>query len=65
MINAMKGSLIIMVMNNIYYGFIHLVKDEEYQRMPDNLRINIIANPGVDKKDCELYFFAVFSIICY
>ncbi|WP_235379148.1 carboxymuconolactone decarboxylase family protein [Candidatus Coxiella mudrowiae] len=30
--------------------------------MPANLHMNIIANPGVDKKDFELYYFPVSAI---
>lgn len=62
MTNTIKGTASIMVMNNIYYRFTHLVKDEEYQRMPANLQMDIIVNPGVDKKDFELYYFAVSAI---
>lgn len=31
-------------------------------RLPANLRMNIIANPGIDKKDFELYSLAVSAI---
>ena len=40
-----------MEMNNIYYRFAHLVKDEEYQQIPSNLRMNIITNSGVNKEE--------------
>ncbi|ACJ20844.1 peroxiredoxin reductase (NAD(P)H) [Coxiella burnetii CbuK_Q154] len=61
-LQAIKAAASIMAMNNIYYRFVHLVKDSEYQRLPANLRMNIIANPGIDKKDFELYSLAVSAI---
>jgi alkyl hydroperoxide reductase subunit D len=41
-------------MNNVYYGFTHLASAKEYASMPARLRMNIIANPGVDKSDFQL-----------
>jgi hypothetical protein len=35
-----------MGMNNIYYRFLHLVEDSEYQTMPARLRMNVIGNPA-------------------
>ena len=61
-IRAVKAATTIMSMNNIYYRFVHLVADPEYSKLPARLRMNIIANPGVDKLDFELYSMAV-SII--
>ena len=61
-INAAKAAASIMAMNNIYYRFVHLVSDKEYQTLPAKLRMNIIANPGVDKLDFELYSLAVSAI---
>ena len=43
-----------MAMNNIYYRFVHLSEDADYMQMPANLRMNVIANPGVEKIDFEL-----------
>jgi alkyl hydroperoxide reductase subunit D len=52
----------IMGMNNIYYRFLHLVEDAEYQSMPARLRMNILANPGIDKLDFELLSLAVSAV---
>lgn len=60
--NAAKSAATIMAMNNVYYRFVHLVNDKEYQQMPARLRMNIIANPGIDKFDFELYSLAVSAI---
>lgn len=61
-INAARAAAAIMGMNNIYYRFLHLVEDEEYKQIPARLRMNIIANPGVDKATFELLSLAVSAI---
>ncbi|MBX2834837.1 MAG: carboxymuconolactone decarboxylase family protein [Micavibrio sp.] len=59
---AAKAAAAIMAMNNVYYRFIHLAKNKEYATMPAKLRMNILANPGVDKVDFELWSLAVSAI---
>lgn len=61
-LNAAKAAASIMAMNNVYYRFLHLVGDQEYGRMPANLRMNVIGRPGVEKVDFELYSLAVSAI---
>jgi alkyl hydroperoxide reductase subunit D len=51
-----------MAMNNIYYRFTHLASDPDYATMPARLRMNVIANPGVEKADFELWSLAVSAI---
>ncbi|MDT4888682.1 Alkyl hydroperoxide reductase AhpD [compost metagenome] len=51
-----------MGMNNIYYRSLHLMKNNEYTTLPAKLRMNVIANPGVDKLDFELWSTAVSAI---
>lgn len=60
--NAAKSAAAIMGMNNIYYRFVHIAKNKEYATMPAKLRMNVIANPGVDKVDFELWSLAVSAI---
>ncbi len=60
--NAAKGSSVIMGMNNIYYRFTHLVSNKAYEAMSPALRMQIIANHGIDKLDFELSCLAVSSI---
>ena len=60
--NAAKAAAAIMGMNNIYYRFVHLAANKDYQSMPAKLRMNVIANPGVDKLDFELWSLAVSAI---
>ena len=61
-VNAAKGSAVIMGMNNIYYRFTHLASNKSYEKMPAGLRMQIIANHGIDKLDFELACLAVSSI---
>ena len=60
--NAAKAAAAIMGMNNIYYRSLHLMKNQEYATLPARLRMNVIANPGVDKLDFELWCTAVSAI---
>jgi alkyl hydroperoxide reductase subunit D len=59
---AAKAAASIMAMNNIYYRFLHLTSNPEYKNLPAKLRMNVIANPGVDKQDFELWSLAVSAI---
>jgi lipoyl-dependent peroxiredoxin subunit D len=59
---AAKAAASIMAMNNIYYRFTHLASDPDYATMPARLRMNVIANPGVEKADFELWSLAVSAI---
>jgi lipoyl-dependent peroxiredoxin subunit D len=61
-LQAARSAAAIMGMNNIYYRFLHLVEDSEYQSMPARLRMNVIANPGIDKLDFELLSLAVSAV---
>ena len=61
-VEAAKSAAAIMGMNNIYYRFVHLASNKDYQTMPAKLRMNVIANPGVDKIDFELWSLAVSAI---
>jgi lipoyl-dependent peroxiredoxin subunit D len=59
---AAKAAASIMAMNNVYYRTMHLIGDEEYGNLPARLRMQIIANPGVDKNDFELWCLAVSAV---
>ena len=60
-LNAAKASVAIMGMNNVYYRFTHLVHGD-YATMPAKLRMNVMARPGVEKVDFELWSLAVSAI---
>jgi alkyl hydroperoxide reductase subunit D len=59
---AAHAAAAIMGMNNVYYRFLHLVEDVEYSTLPARLRMNVMANPGIDKADFELLSLAVSAI---
>lgn len=57
--NAARSAAAIMAMNNVYYRFVHLVANKDYQTMQAKLRMNVIADPGVGKAEFELWSLAV------
>ena len=57
-----RAAAAIMGMNNVYYRFLHLVEDEEYGKLPARLRMNVMANPGIDRLDFELISLAVSAV---
>jgi len=61
-ISGAQAAAAIMAMNNIYYRFTHLVSEKEYSTLPARLRMNVMANPGCDKVDFELFSLAVSAI---
>ena len=61
-VNAARAAAAIMGMNNIYYRFLHMVEDGEYQKLPARLRMNVIGNPSIDKLDFELLSLAVSAV---
>jgi alkyl hydroperoxide reductase subunit D len=60
--DAAKSAAAIMAMNNVYYRSVHLLGDAELSKMPARLRMTVIANPGVDKLDFELWSLAVSAV---
>jgi len=61
-IEAAKSAATIMAMNNIYYRAIHFSGDDELAKMPAGLRMQVIANSGIERTDFELYALAVSAI---
>lgn len=59
---AAKAAASIMAMNNIYYRFVHLSSNTSYKTMPAKLRMNVLANPGVEKTDFELWSLAASAV---
>jgi alkyl hydroperoxide reductase subunit D len=60
--SAAKSAAAIMGMNNVYYRAIHLISNKEYATLPARLRMNVLANPGVEKVDFELWSTAVSAV---
>ena len=59
---AAKAAAAIMGMNNVYYRSLHLLSNPEYRTLRAGLRMNVLANPGVEKVDFELWSTAVSAI---
>lgn len=59
---AAKAAAAIMGMNNVYYRAVHMLSNEVYRTLPAKLRMNVIAAPGIDKADFELYSLAVSAV---
>lgn len=53
--NAAKSASVILAMNNVYHRAIHLLSNRDCKTLRARLRMNVIANPGVDKTDFELW----------
>jgi alkyl hydroperoxide reductase subunit D len=61
-LTAARAAAAIMGMNNVYYRSLHLLTNPEHRTLPARLRMNVIANPGVDKADFELWCLAVSAV---
>ena len=57
-----KASAAMMAMTNVYYRFTHLAANKEYETLRAGLRMNVMANPGIDKLSFELAALAVSAI---
>ena len=54
-----KSASAIMAMNKIYYRATHLIHNDEYGQLRTGLRMNSMANSGLDKVTFELASLAV------
>ena len=61
-INGVKIAVSLMGMNNIYYRTIHLAEDQDLSQRPAALRMTMMAKPGIDGKDFEIYSLAISAI---
>jgi alkyl hydroperoxide reductase subunit D len=61
-LTAARAAAAIMGMNNVYYRATHLLTNKEYATLPARLRMNVLANPGVEKADFELWSTAVSAV---
>jgi len=59
---AVKSAAAIMGMNNIYYRFHHLTKNEKYATLPARLRMNVLRGHGVEPLDFELWCLVVSAV---
>jgi alkyl hydroperoxide reductase subunit D len=61
-LTAVRSAHAIMAMNNVYYRALHLMNNQEYTTLRAGLRMNILANPGVDKVDFEFWSLVVSAV---
>jgi alkyl hydroperoxide reductase subunit D len=61
-VQAAKAAATIMAMNNIYYRAVHLATDKSFATMPAKLRMTVIGNSGIDKKDFEMICLAISAV---
>jgi lipoyl-dependent peroxiredoxin subunit D len=57
-----KAAAAMMAMTNVYYRFTHHVANREYDTLRAGLRMNVMANPGIDRAAFELSALAVSAI---
>jgi len=61
-LEAAKAAAAIMGMNNIYYRFHHLTKNEKYATPPSRLRMNVLRGHSIEPVDFELWCLVVSAI---
>jgi len=61
-IAAAKSAAALMAMTNTYYRALHAMKDGEYATLRTGLRMNVLADPGVDKGDFEFWSLVVSAL---
>jgi alkyl hydroperoxide reductase subunit D len=61
-LTAVKSAAAIMGMNNIYYRFHHLTKNEKYATLPARLRMNALRGHAVEAVDFELWCLVVSAV---
>jgi alkyl hydroperoxide reductase subunit D len=61
-LDGVRTAAALMAMTNVYYRFTHLVSEKEYATLRAGLRMNAMANPGIDKTTFELCALAVSAV---
>jgi alkyl hydroperoxide reductase subunit D len=61
-LTGIKSAVSIMAMNNVYYRSMGCLSDPTYSQLQAGLRMMVIANPGIEKANFELYCLAVSAI---
>jgi alkyl hydroperoxide reductase subunit D len=60
--NGARIAAALMGMNNIYFRFTHMVEAPEYAQMPAGLRMQAMRDPGVPRRDFELWCLAASAV---
>ncbi|HEV2607224.1 MAG TPA: carboxymuconolactone decarboxylase family protein [Xanthomonadaceae bacterium] len=61
-LDGVRSAAAMMGMTNVYYRFTHLVANKEYETLRASLRMNVMANPGIEKVAFEAASLAVSAI---
>jgi lipoyl-dependent peroxiredoxin subunit D len=61
-IAAAKSAAALMAMTNTYYRALHAMRNTEYATLRTSLRMNIFADPGVERGDFEFWSFVVSAL---
>lgn len=61
-LDGVRAAAAMMGMTNVYYRFTHLVANKEYETLRASLRMNVMANPGIEKVAFEAASLAVSAI---
>ncbi len=60
--DGVRAAAAMMGMTNVYYRFTHLIANKEYETLRASLRMNVMANPGIEKIAFEAASLAVSAI---
>ena len=58
-IRAAKIAACLMAMNNMYYRFVHLTGDPDFDSMPTHLKMSALAASGIKKDEFETFLLSV------
>ena len=61
-LTAVKSAAAVMGMNNVYYRFQHLTKNEKYATLPARLRMNALRGHALEAVDFELWCLVVSAV---
>ena len=61
-LDGVRAAAAMMGMTNVYYRFTHLVANKEYETLRASLRMNVMANPGIEKVAFEAASLAVSAV---
>jgi lipoyl-dependent peroxiredoxin subunit D len=57
-----KAAAAILAMNTVYYSAVNLLHNHDYRAEPPRLSMEVLARPGVDKIDFEMWSLAVAAV---
>lgn len=60
--SAAKAAAAILGMNTVYYSAVNLLANHDYRGEPSRLSMDVLAHPGVDKIDFDMWSLAVSAV---